>query len=272
MNFPLITQNSVSTQLSIINKANWTSGHFAVRISESVWNPLALCDQWEPWWRCRPRRTLGVVVRAAPAARSRRAARRRAGLQSSGSRTEAARVDSGWYWAKYGGTKTVRLRVFQELRRFSRSWHLRVCSPNRGSCPTSRSERSFRRNPRRITNWRVSPWKTGQFIDCGQLFPMLERFWCSGDNWLRLCSDVPGARPRAMIQLPFIPCGYPAGMKLCNIWVLSCQHQLQILACREADRSEFGEMLLSFTGVCGWFICFWSRGVGLFLGLNLGNV
>lgn len=64
-------------------------------------------------------------------------------------------------------------------------------------------------------------------------------------------SDVPWAGPGAqlcsVIQLPFIPYGYPGGMKLCNIWVLSCQHQLQILACRGADRSEFDGMLLSFT-------------------------
>lgn len=38
-------------------------------------------------------------------------------------------------------------------------------------------------------------------------------------------------------NLPVSPYGYPAGMKLCNTWVLSCQHQLQILALRGADRS-----------------------------------
>lgn len=33
--------------------------------------------------------------------------------------------------------------------------------------------------------------------------------------------------------------------KLCNTWVLSCQHQLQILARGGADRSELSEMLLT---------------------------
>ena len=69
--------------------------------------------------------------------------------------------------------------------------------------------------------------------------------------------DVAGAAPGAGrrrtpgFRLPVILRGYPAGMKLCNTWVLSCQHQLQILAWREADRSEFIEMLCSFTCVDG---------------------
>lgn len=42
-------------------------------------------------------------------------------------------------------------------------------------------------------------------------------------------------------HLPLIPCCYPVGMRLCNTWVLSCQHHLQILACRGADESVWGE-------------------------------
>lgn len=41
-----------------------------------------------------------------------------------------------------------------------------------------------------------------------------------------------------------IPCGYPAvGSKLCKSWVLSCQHQLQILARGGADGSEYGDVV-----------------------------
>lgn len=43
------------------------------------------------------------------------------------------------------------------------------------------------------------------------------------------------------INLPLVPSCYPVGMKLCNTWVLSCQHQLQILARRGADRSVRGD-------------------------------
>lgn len=103
----------------------------------------------------------------------------------------------------------------------------------------------------------------------GQLFPTLQRFWCLGDN-CRLSECCPesvhqpaftpsphppthrhahtaAANPSRSwtrlsgFHLPLIPCCYPVGMKLCNTWVLSCQHHLQILACRGADRSVWGD-------------------------------
>ena len=80
----------------------------------SLQEQRSLCislSQWKPRWQWQPRCIMVAVVASPLAAALPRRARCCDGLQSSGSWAEAARGDSGWYWAKYGGTNIAR-RVF----------------------------------------------------------------------------------------------------------------------------------------------------------------
>lgn len=102
-----------------------------------------------------------------------------------GCRTEAARVDCGWYWAKYGGTNIVRLAFFFFLRRLTRpkvhlcKYAVRVgdSSRLRGRRGVSRGAENVLRIEESTLEKQVSIWSWGQ------LFPTLQRFWCLGDNW-----------------------------------------------------------------------------------------
>lgn len=192
---------------------------------------------------------LEAVVRRPPAARRRRCARCCGGLQSSGpgqrrlaltavgtERSTAAQISSGFFFF-FTGLTLPKVDICKYAVRIGNSSRLR----------------GWRGVPRGAENvLRTEESTLEKQVSCGAEDSYFPR--CSGFGVqviIRLqTSGVLSGVPACVRLLhgwcwssgvgfnsPLIPYVYPAGMKLCNTWVLSCQHQLQILARREADRS-----------------------------------
>lgn len=164
--------------------------------------------------------------------------------------TQAARGDSFRHWAKYGGTHRP-CAVF--LGGLTRPKKVSFCknavrignsSRLRGRGGLSRGAQNLLRTEESTSEKQVSCEAEDSY------FPSCGAFWCLGDNWaadfMSVVQRVSAACIRAIPGrlgsscLPFLVI-ILLDMKLCNVWVLSCQHQLQILASRGADRSVWGD-------------------------------
>lgn len=197
-----------------------------------------------------------------------------AGLHSSGSWTVAAAelTAAAGFWAKYGGAPIVWLWFVCEY-----VWHfpkgfwrfLKLTSESMqaesGIVPDFEAGDEFQEEPKTYYELKSQPLKNRSVssLAVNTYFPR----WCSavvmklqpfsleyvpgGCDWSRPGSHSTWTGNQLVSHDSF----FLAGTELCNTWVLSCQHQLQILAHRGADSSRFNEMLFCLTWNDGSWTC-----------------